>query len=264
MDSIGAQLREARNRWGLTLREVEERSSVLAQQRGNPAYRITASWLNRIERENRKLSGTTLIVLAHIYGLSTSQILSLCPEGNEAPAQLEHISCPNSPHLLLQEPLEQHAKLWLSDQLVIGEPPERTMLLPSDQTAMPVHHRHGVVGRHDGFMEPMILPGAIVLIDTQKRVIASRRDWVNEFNRPIYFLFTRVGYFCGFCDLDDEAEWLTLVPHMLSFETNKRWRYKKEVEVIGTVAGVFTRRAAQTINMGQGQQTSSARIASIG
>ena len=36
-------------------------------------------------------------------------------------------------------------------------------------------------------MEPMILAGSIVLIDTRKRAIAKRKDWVNEFDRPIYF-----------------------------------------------------------------------------
>jgi hypothetical protein len=89
----------------------------------------------------------------------------------------------------------------------------------------------------------MIPSGSIVLIDTQKRAIASRREWTNEFNRPIYFLYTRTGYISGFCELDKAAEWLTVVPHPLSFETSKRWRFKKEIEVIGTVAGVLMRRA---------------------
>src|ERR1039458_8700935 len=40
----------------------------------------------------------------------------------------------------------------------------------------------------------MIRPGSIVLIDTQKRTIASRREWTHEFDRPIYFLITRNGY----------------------------------------------------------------------
>jgi len=91
----------------------------------------------------------------------------------------------------------------------------------------------------------MIRAGSIVLIDTQKRAIACRKDWTNEFDRPIYFLFTRTGYFCGFCELDREQVCLQLVPHQLSPEPkDKRWRYRKEVEVIGTVAALFTRRAA--------------------
>jgi transcriptional regulator with XRE-family HTH domain len=244
MDGIGVQLRAARIRLGYTLREVEERSASLAQQWGNSAYRISASWLDRVERENRDLSATKLIVLAFIYNLTTDQMLALCPGANEGPARLEQVSRPNSTLLLADGPLEQHARVWLPDKFVTEQPPENTMLVPSDQGVLPVHFRRGVIGRRDRTMEPMILPGSIVLIDTQKRAIAGRKNWTNEFDRPIYFLYTHTGYICGFCELDKDAEWLTLVPHMLSFESNKRWRYKKEVEVVGTVTGLFTRRVA--------------------
>ena len=243
MDSIGTQLRTARNRWGLTLREVEERCSLLAEERGNPSYKISASWLDRVERENRELSATKLVVLAYIFGLTANQMLSFFPGGKVPPVQLEHISSPGSIHLSQESRLEPHAELWVPDKLITDRPPEKTMLLPPDQTLMPAHYRRGVVGRRDRTMEPMILPGAIVLIDTQKRAIAVRKDWTNEYNRPIYFLLARDGYTYGFCDLDKEAQWLTLVPHALSFEANKRWRYRKDVEVIGTVSGVFSNRA---------------------
>jgi hypothetical protein len=80
---------------------------------------------------------------------------------------------------------------------------------------------------------------SIVLINTLRRSIAHRREWTNEFDRPIYFLLTHAGYSCGWCELDRNAEWLTLVPHMLSYATGQRWRYQKEVEVIGRVTAVL-------------------------
>lgn len=241
---IGTQLHDIRNRLKLTLRETEERCALVAQQWGNEAYRISASWLDRVERENRGLSATKLIVLAYIYNLSTDQMLSFCPGSNEGSAQLLKASSPNSTLLLAEGPLENLARAWVPDNLITDPLPEQTMLLQSDHKMLPPHYRRGIIGRHDRTMEPMILAGSIVLIDSQKRAIASRKDWTNEFNRPIYFLFTRNGYFCGFCELDKKAEWLTLVPHMLSPEPNddRRWRYRREVEVIGTVAGLFTRR----------------------
>lgn len=247
MDGIGIQLRAARQRLGLTLREVEERTNHLAQQWGNRAYRISASWLDRVERENRGLSATKLIVLAFIYNLTMEQMLALCPGVNESPAQLELVSSPNSTLLLAQGPLADHAKLWLPDKLVTDPPPEDTMLLKSAQGVLPVHYRRGIIGRRDRTMEPMILAGSIVLIDTQKRAIAKRKDWTNEFDRPIYFLLTRSSYFCGFCELDKNGEYLKLVPHALSpqpEDEERRWKYRKQVEVIGTVAAIFTRRAA--------------------
>jgi len=245
MNGIGVQLRAARQRAGLKLREVEERSSQAAQEWGNTGYKISASWLDRVENENRGLSATKLIVLAYIYNLTTDQMLALCPGTTDSSAQLEHIASPNSTLLLVQGPLEEHARLWLPDSLLTDTAPEDTTLLQSDQGVLPVHLRRGVVGRHDRTMEPMILRGSIVLIDTQKRAIAGRKDWTNEFDRPIYFLFTRTGYYCGFCELDKKEDWLQLVPHQLSPEPkDKRWKYRKEVEVIGTVAGLFTRRVA--------------------
>jgi hypothetical protein len=57
-------------------------------------------------------------------------------------------------------------------------------------------------------------------------------------------VLTREGYVSGFCELDRETDWLTLIPHALSFAMNRRWRYKKEVEVVGTVVAAFVRRVA--------------------
>ena len=244
MEGIGSKLRAARVQWQLTLREVEERSVRLAEQWGNPAYRISASWLDRVEREDGGLSATKLIVLAVVYGLTAEQMLGLCTPASADPTQLEQSSRPNATLLLAKGALEEHARLWLPDKLVTDPPPEETTLLPAEQGVVPVHYRRGIIGQRDRTLEPMVRAGSIVLIDTRKRAIASRREWTNEFDRPIYFLLTRTGYVSGFCELDKEAEWLTVVPHPLSFESSRRWRYRKEIEVIGTVAAVFMRRVA--------------------
>jgi len=244
MAGIGGKLRESRLKWQLTLREVEERSLRLAQQWENPSYRISASWLDRIEREDRELAATKLIVLAVIYGLTAEEMIALCPVSTPTPHQLDSVGTPNATLLLTQGPLEQHARHWLPDTFLADPPPEATTLLPSEKASLPSHYRRGVIGQRDRVLEPMVRAGSIVLIDTQKRSIASRKDWTHEFDRPIYFLITRTGYAAGFCELDREAQWLTLVPHPLSYESSRRWRFKKEIEVIGTVAAVFTRRTA--------------------
>jgi len=242
MEGIGGKLRATRMSWKLTLREVEERSVRLARQWENPAYRISASWLDRVERENRGLSAPKFIVLASIYSLSAEQMLALVPLTVTAPGPLEEVSVPNAT-LLVDGPLEDHAKFWLPDTLVNDPPPKATTLLPPLEGMLPMSYRRGIIGRDDRTLEPMIPPGSILLIDTQKKSIASRRQWNHEFDRPIYFLLTRDGYVSGFCELDKEGEWLTVIPHALSFEQNRRWRYRKEIEVVGTIVGVFVRRA---------------------
>jgi len=243
MGGIGQKLRDSRLKWQLTLREVEERSAQLAQQWDNPSYRISASWLDRVEREDRELSATKLVVLAVIYGLTPDQMLAIIPgAGAGSSNKLDQISVPNSTLLLSPGPLEEHARQWLPDTFLVDTPPDTTTLLPSEPALMPSHYRRGVIGQRDRMLDPMVRAGSIVLIDTQKRAIASRREWTHEFDRPIYFLMTRTGYVSGFCELDRESEWLTLVPHPLSYETSKRWRFRKEIEVVGTVAAILMRR----------------------
>lgn len=241
MDGIGGKLRVIRTHWKLSLREVEERTQRLAQHWNNDSYRISASWLDRVERENRDLSATKLIVLAAVYGLNSEQMLALCPT---APAldSPEPVSTPNATLLLAEGKLNDHARVLLPDSLVTEAPPEETMLLPGENGLSSGSLRRGVIGRRDRTLEPMIQAGSIVLIDTQKRTIASRREWTHEFDRPIYFLLTREGYVTGFCELDKDANWLTLVPHPLSYESSRRWKYRKEIDVIGTVTGVALRR----------------------
>ncbi len=244
MAGIGQKLRDARLKWQLTLRDVEERSSQMAVQRDNPAYKISASWLDRVEREDRALAATKLIVLAVIYGLTADELLALIP-GVHANNKLEQFpSMPNATQLLVHGPLEEHARQLLPDTFLTDPIPEFTSILPTEPGLLPAHYRRGVIGQRDRTLEPMVCAGSIVLIDTQKRTIASRREWTHEFDRPIYFLMSRAGYASGFCELDRESEWLTLVPHPLSYESSRRWRFKKEIEVIGTVAGILARRTA--------------------
>jgi len=74
-----------------------------------------------------------------------------------------------------------------------------------------------------------------ILTITEQRAISLRKDWTNEFQRPIYFLMTRDGYVCGWCELDKNSEWLTLVPHPLSPVSSRRWKYRTKIENLGRV-----------------------------
>lgn len=245
MDVIGSSLRAARNSWGLTLREVDERSHRLAERWGITGSRISASWLDRVERGEGTLSAAKLIVLPAIYNLSPDDMLGLCPmTRSPLVASPDEDLTPNSTVLLDSGPLGDQAESWLPDKLVDDPPPEDTTLLPLEPAVLARHYGRAIIGRRDRRLEPMIRAGSFVLIDTRKRAVASRKDWNHEFDRPIYFLITRKGYLSGFCELDKTAEWLTLVPHALSHEVSQRWRYRKEVEVVGTIAAICMRRVA--------------------
>lgn len=240
MEGIGGRLRSIRQKWGFTLRDVEERSMRISQKWGNPSYRMSASWLDRVEREDRLLSGAKLIVLAVIYSLTSEELLAIYTQGNQNIAELDEFSGPNATLLLTRGPLENLVRQRLPDSIVSERIPDQTTLLPPEDY-LPGHYRRGIIGRQDKTLEPMVRAGTFVLIDTQKRAIAHRREWTNEYDRPIYFLYTRSGYVCGWCDLDRNTDWLTLVPHYASYAAGQRWKYKMEVEVVGRVAAMLQR-----------------------
>lgn len=240
MEEIGVRLRKIRQQWGLSLREVEERCSRLAQHWGEPSYRLSASWLDRVEREGRRLSAVKLILLAVVYCIPPKDLLAYCSPSLSDSAIFEPPFSPNTTLLLTSGPLEEHARLWLPEGIAAASIPEETALLEPEKRPT-FQFRRGIIGKRDKTLDPMLKPGSIVLINTYRRTIAHRREWTSEFDRPIYFLITHAGYLYGWCELDRNLEWLSLVPHSLSHQTGRRWRYRKEVEVIGRVSAVWMR-----------------------
>jgi hypothetical protein len=242
MPGIGIRLRAIRRQWQLSLREVEERCLRYAQERGNLSYQVSASWLDRLEREEHELTVNKLIVLADIYNLPTEQLLrSMYPADNHH-MPLRQLSSPNATMLLTDGPLEEQARYLLPDTLSLDQTPDETTLLSTENGSLPAMYRRGIIGKRDRTLDPMIPAGSIVQINTQKRAILTRRDWTHEFQRPIYFLTTRDSYVCGWCELDRD-DWLTLVPHPLSPASSRRWRYRKEIENLGRVTFVAIRLA---------------------
>jgi transcriptional regulator with XRE-family HTH domain len=238
VQGIGPKLFAIRKNWGLSLREVEDRSLHLAEQWGNSSYRISASWLARIERGDRDLSAAKLMVLAVIFGIPAEQLLGLYPSSGDIAPQYQ-VSSPNKT-MLTNGLLAQQAQSWLPKDIISQLVPEKTTLLAREDY-LPTHYRYGVLGQQDNPLAPMVRAGSFLLINTQQRAIAGRKEWTNEFDRPIYFIFNHTSYVCGWCDLDKQAEWLTLVPHSLSYASGIRWKYNNDVQVIGRVAMVLQR-----------------------
>jgi hypothetical protein len=106
---------------------------------------------------------------------------------------------------------------FLPDQL-----PDETLLLTTEEVPSRAPYKRGIIGKLDLTLDPMIPPGSIVQIDTTNRAISSRKNWTHEFQRPVYFLMTREGDACGWCELDGNSEWLTLIPHPLSPASSRR------------------------------------------
>src|ERR1700744_2971128 len=106
MAGIGSRLRSIRQQWQLSLREVEERSLRFAQERGNQSYQVSASWLDRLEREDHELTVNKLIALASIYNVPMEQLVRYLQPGDARPPALRELSSPNATMLLTGGPLE--------------------------------------------------------------------------------------------------------------------------------------------------------------
>jgi len=240
MERIGSRLRAIRSKWGLTLREVAERSVRLAEKYGNPSLRISSSWLARVEQEGHDFSASKLIVLSHIYHLSSEELLDLCSKSMSSNQDFDVADGPNSTLLLDSGPLEDRAKHWLPDQILSERTPDKTALLPS-LALMPSHYRRGIVGIEDLALYPLVKPGTIVLINIHKRTVADRREWKGEYDRPIYFLESSKGFYCGWCSLNRSKTILSLDPHYSSPIMGEEWKYRTEVSVVGQVVALFQR-----------------------
>jgi transcriptional regulator with XRE-family HTH domain len=240
---IGERLRTIRHQWQLSLREVEERSLRVAKNRNNPAYQVSAGWLDRLEREEHELTVNKLLALSEIYNVPIEHLLPSIPPGEGQTRVLKQLSSPNATVLLTEGRLDDQARYLLPD-LPVSQPPNETALLIPEEGDLPSPYRRGIIGKCDFTLDPMIPAGSIVHINVQKRAISARTDWTHESQRPIYFLMTRDGYVCGWCELDRASDWLTVIPHPLSPASSRRWRYRTEMEGIGRVVAVAVRLAA--------------------
>lgn len=241
MERIGERLRKVRRHWKLSLREVEERSLRCAEEWGDDSYHISASWLHRVERGEHELAVKKLIALAYIFSIPPEQLLRSMHPTDSLLMLTEQFSTPNATILLTEERLEEQTKYLLPDTFGTDQPPDETTLLPAENAPPAMPYKRGIIGKQDRILDPMVPAGSIVLVDTRERGISPRKDWKNEFQRPIYFLRTRDANVCGWCELDRKAEWLTLIPHHGSPISSQRFKYRTEIEILGRVVAVALR-----------------------
>jgi transcriptional regulator with XRE-family HTH domain len=241
MAGIGATLRALRQRWQLSLREVEQRSRSIARERGDLSFQFSASWLARLESDEHELTVNKLVALAEIYSIPADQLIRAASPGNAATLTLDQLPSPSAATLPIEGLRKPQADDLLSDTSFPDRSPNETALLQTENASSRMPFLRGIIGKLDLTLDPMIPAGSIVQIDTRKREISPKRDWTDEFQRPIYFLKTKDGNFCGWCELDKDSQWLTLIPHPLSPAPSRRWKYRKEAENLGRVMSVVIR-----------------------
>ncbi len=241
----GTRLRQARERLGLTFRDVERASYELASQRGRPEFVVRISRLADIENRGVTPSLHKLYSLCAIYHLDPRQVCSWYDVPlEEYFADGAHLAAPRT-HLAAPP-----AKLKLPLRFDPAFDPHRTALLSRmverwgqlEASLINGHSRYGYgyIGLDDRWMEPLMRPGGLVLVDTRLRQVRNS-GWANEYERPIYFIELRQGYRCSWCRKEEGR--LILEPHPLSPCSPEIWKFPEDAEIVGQVVGIAMRLA---------------------
>ena len=238
----GLRLRQTRESLGLTYRDVEHASYEIAAKRGRPDFILHISRLADIENRNVVPSLHKLYSLATIYHLNPLEIsgwyeapfLQTFDDGAAFPAPLTHLcessAAPGAPENEGAADDFGFTGLW-------NALPNSAATFPGMKENATKRFRYGFIGLSDRRMAPILRPGSIVLVDLALRRIEDE-NWLSEYDRPLYFVETRVGYRCGW--FQKLKSRLIMQPHTLSRCAPEAWRTPEEAEVVGKVVGVLT------------------------
>jgi transcriptional regulator with XRE-family HTH domain len=246
----GQYLKEIRERLQLGLREVQDASAAIANEESNDNFYLSAARLTQIENEQSHPSIFKLFSLCAVYGLDLHDLLRkygvnanrtqayrtrFLPETTrEISAEVHGIDSKVTIPIRLDPSFR-----WETTQLVNrvvalwGEIPAAFL-----QNYNPRRHTYGYVGLTDRTMFPLLRPGAIVMVDPQRRAVL-RSGWKSENERPIYFVELRDGYRCAWCQI--EGNRLMLIPHPVSNAPVETFSLASEAEVVGQIVGVAMR-----------------------
>jgi transcriptional regulator with XRE-family HTH domain len=248
MDEPGHRLKQARERLNLTYRDVAEASNQIANRHNNDEFLIGISRLSDIENKGTVPTIFRLYSLCTIYRLDASEVLEwygvvLSKQASDAAAislgKTHPIGFNLSTYGELQVPLSLDPGVDLRKTTFLSRVVQRWGKLPvSLLNGFDVKNiRYGFVGAEDWSMYPIIQPESLILIDETQRKIATS-GWSNEYERPIYFIEHRTGYFIGWCSAADRH--LIIQPHPSSRSVPHVFPID-EVDIIGQVTGVAMR-----------------------
>ena len=244
----GEQLRRIRERLGLTIRDVEARSMRIAEKYGQQDYTISLSRLSDIETKDITPNIYKLYSFSVIYRRDLDELLALYGiESRRAGEDADTFDIPKT-HLVAN--IDEGLRLQMPVKIDPGFDPRTTVAVGrmiAHWGTMPLaelrkfqsrEFSYGYIGTEDFTMAPLLLPGSFVQVDESRRRI-EEGPWRSEYERPIYFLETREGFACGWCELNGSM--LVLRPHPMSPARTRMYRNGSEVEVLGQVVGIAMR-----------------------
>jgi transcriptional regulator with XRE-family HTH domain len=245
----GLKLRALREALGCTMRHVEDASSQIARRLGNEEFTIPPSRLSDIETKGVVPSIFRLYSLAAIYRRDYREFLGWYGvDLNDIHLDIG-LSQPASSHLTtardnvhhVNMPIRLDPSFVLQKTTNLGRMIEKWGSVPLTYLSSLVadeRYTYGYIGTEDFTMYPILPPGSFVQVDESKNKV-TEGVWRSEFERPIYFVETREGFVCSWCNVRRDT--IVLQPHPLSPTSIRVLRHPQEAEVIGQVVGVAMR-----------------------
>lgn len=246
----GLRLKQIRERFGLTLRQVEEASLEIADAERSSEYVVSTARLNQIENDGSLPSIYKFYALAVIYRLSIEEMLGIYGINVAKMEHHRHATLQSSTHLFTVEIGDPARPVRFPIRFDPGFRPEKTAFLSrliESWGEIPAgllsqldfkKYRYGFIGLEDQMMVPLLRPGSVVQVDDTRRKIVNS-GWLTEYDRPIYFLELRYSYECCWCF--QRGKEVTLLPHPLSPAGPQTIRIPDDGEVLGQVVGVAMR-----------------------
>lgn len=246
--AAGKRLRDLRERLGLTLRNVEDASNLLAESYGNPEFSIPPSRLSDVETKGILPSMYRLHALALIYRIGREEIMSWygVPAAMTAPVAIPHapkthvIETPEARKERIHLPYRLDPAFDEKKTVDFGRFVQQWGSVPMRFVEEMAHGDfiYGYIGTEDLTMYPILPPGSFVQVDPTKSRV-RKGIWRSDYERPIYFLETREEYLCGWCVVKDGR--IIVQPHPMSPSEIRIMRLPQEAEVIGQVVGAAIR-----------------------
>lgn len=248
----GAVLRKIREGLGLSMREVERRSLIVANGKKYDQYYVSHNYLSNLEKGTAyphllKLHSLALIYhqrntldLVSHFGFSIQEAAvddtllglpntSLVTPAAQAPAEPKRIVVPLE--------LKENANFERTNLVTRMFESWGHVPVPFLERMDLRNSLYGFVGTRDVTLFPLIRPGSFVQIDSRQRKVAA--SWKDEFDRPIYFLELRDGYVCSWCELQERQLMILATPQ--SGVKSRQVRYPGDAEIVGRVTAVTMR-----------------------
>src|SRR5277367_1413912 len=248
MLSAGMFLRQIRDSLGLTMRDVEDASAIISQQRDSQEYMIPPSRLSDIETKGIVPSVFRFYCLAAIYHRPARELLRLYgidldetrADWDASRPAKSHLVTLDSEQNVFEMPVKLDPGFDLRETSDLGRMVQQWGTVPLSLLGRLASQRYiyGFIGSEDFSMYPILQPGTFVQVDESKRVVVEQQ-WRSEYERPIYFVETRDGFTCCWCSLRFNS--LVLQPHPLSATPVRVLKHPQEAEVIGQVVGIAMR-----------------------